>query len=287
MQSVLREVFERSARPLNDTRVPWRHKRREKMAIARTIPVAKWLATIERRLDVGCKSCNRAREQCGASSQNLLEETYGHIDSAFCDGMATTVTAAHHFIWRHLYASMQAAQAPASKRRFVRPDKESNMNTLWQEEEFKQICSRELLTKKAVEIEKQVSKKEHERERHDFDPKIFYENRFRNRRPDDIVINKHHQTLHILELKRSSNRNEDSSFLGVEEDETNEQHKSIIEALKAAAPEWTFDQINFVAGRRSAVVEDDFYDKLERLRSTSRENGQDSGGACATHMRSA
>ena len=32
-----------------------------------------------------------------------------------------------------------------------------------------------------------------------------------------------------------------------------------------AAPEWTFEQINFVAGRRGAVVEDDFYNKLEKL----------------------
>ena len=41
--------------------------------------------------------------------------------------------------------------------------------------------------------------------------------------------------------------------------------KSIIEALEAAALEWTFEQINFVAGRRGAVVEDDFYNKLEKL----------------------
>ena len=156
---------------------------------------------------------------------------------------------------------MRSTRARPSQDTRARPSKEISMSTLWQEEEFKQICSRELLTKKAVEIEKQVSKKEHERERHDFDPKIFYENRFRNRRPDDIVINKHHQTLHILELKRSSNRNEDSSFLGVEEDETNEQHKSIIEALIAAALKWTFEQINFMAGRRGAVVEDDFHNK--------------------------
>ena len=47
--------------------------------------------------------------------------------------------------------------------------------------------------------------------------------------------------------------------------EANEQHRSIIEALRAAAPEWTFEQINFVAGRRGAVVEDDFYNKLEKL----------------------
>jgi len=77
------------------------------------------------------------------------------------------------------------------------------------------------------------------------------------------VINKYHRTLYILELKRSSDRNKD--FLRVKEDEANEQHRSIVEAPRAAAPEWTFEQINFVAGRRGAVVEDDFYDKLEKL----------------------
>jgi len=116
------------------------------MAIAGIIPVAKWLAKIKQRSDIGCRLCTRAREQRGASTENMPEETYGHIISAFCDGMATTVTAAHHFIWRHLYASMQAAQTPVSKLRYVTPDKESSMNTMWQEEEFEQICSRESLT---------------------------------------------------------------------------------------------------------------------------------------------
>jgi len=51
-----------------------------------------------------------------------------------------------------MYASMQAAQTPASKLRFVTPDKESSMNMLWQEEEFDQICNRESLTEKAAEI---------------------------------------------------------------------------------------------------------------------------------------
>ena len=49
------------------------------------------------------------------------------------------------------------------------------MNTLWQEEEFEQICSRESLTEKTVEIEIKISVKEHERERHDFDPTMFYD----------------------------------------------------------------------------------------------------------------
>jgi len=68
--------------------------------------------------------------------------------------------------------------------------------------------------------------KEHEMERHDFDPTKLNENSFWNRRPDGIVINKNHQTLCILEFKRSSDRNE--NFLRVKEDEATEQHKIII-----------------------------------------------------------
>ena len=63
---------------------------------------------------------------------------------------------------------------------------------------------------------------------------------------DGMVIIKYHRTLYILKFKRSSDRNKD--FLRVKEDESNEQHRSIIEALRAAALEWTFEQINFAAG---------------------------------------
>jgi len=97
------------------------------MAIAGIIPVAKWLAKIKQGSDVGCRLCKRVREQLGASTEILPEEMYGNINSAFCDGIATIVTAAHHFIWRHLHASMQAARTPASRLRFVTPDKESSI----------------------------------------------------------------------------------------------------------------------------------------------------------------
>ena len=98
---------------------------------------------------------------------------------------------------------------------------------------------------------------------------MFYENRFWSRKPDGIVINKYHRTLYILEFKWSSDRNKD--FLRVKEDQANEQHRSIIEALRAAAPEWTFEQIYFVAGRCGAVVEDDFYNKLEKVQAGKRD----------------
>ena len=79
--------------------------------------------------------------------------------------------------------------------------KESGLYTLSQEEEFEQICSRESLTEKAAEIEKTISVKDHDRERYDFDPTMFNENRFWNRRPEGIVINKNHRALCILEFK--------------------------------------------------------------------------------------
>jgi len=91
----------------------------------------------------------------------------------------------------------------------------------------------------------------------------FSVNGFWNRKLDRIVINKNQWTLYIQEFKQPSDRSE--NFLRVKEDEANDRHKSIIEALKAAAPEWTLGQIDFAAGRRGTVDSDDFYNNLERL----------------------
>jgi hypothetical protein len=62
--------------------------------------------------------------------------------------------------------------------------------------------------------------------------------------------------VHILEFKLSTDR--DEGFLEVKEVEADEQYKSIISALKAAAPKWEFEQIIFVVGNRGSVVESDF-----------------------------
>ena len=83
------------------------------------------------------------------------------------------------------------------------------MSTMWQEEEYAHICSRELLTGKAADIEKTIPLQVYEKERYDFDLTMFYEIRFWNQRPDGIVINKNHRTLYILEFKQSSDRDVD------------------------------------------------------------------------------
>jgi len=95
------------------------------------------------------------------------------------------------------------------------------------------------------------------------DPGSFFVNRLWSRRPDGVAINVDMQIVYILEFKRSTDR--DEGFLEVKEAKANEQHKSIIGALKATAPKWEFEQIVFVVGNCGSVVESDFYNKLKKL----------------------
>ena len=48
---------------------------------------------------------------------------YASPFSAGCKGVATTVTAAHHSMYRHLYDSMHTAQKPQNWLKFVKLDK--------------------------------------------------------------------------------------------------------------------------------------------------------------------
>ena len=80
------------------------------MEVAGNTPTASFLTKISKMQSAGCRLCRTAREARGESTDGLVDETLGRItDSAGCEGMATTVTAAHHSIWRHLYDSMHAA----------------------------------------------------------------------------------------------------------------------------------------------------------------------------------
>jgi len=213
---------------------------------------ASFLTKMGKMQSAGCRLCRIAREARGESTDGLAAETHGHINSAGCEGMATTVTSAHHFIWRHLYDSMHAAKKPKSKLKFVTLDKESNMSTLRRREEFLRICSKEELVEKAQDIEVTIPVKKRKEARYNLNPESFFQNRFWGSRPDGAAINENLQIVSILEFKRSTDR--DEGFLEVKEAEANGQHKSIISALKAAAPKWEFEQIDFVVGNPPRIT---------------------------------
>jgi len=221
---------------LSDKKSPWQRRRRLGMAVAGNTPIASFLTKIGKIQSAGCRLCRIAREARGESTDGVAAKTHGHINSAGCEGTATIVMAAHNFIWRHLYNSMHAAQKPESKLKFVTLDKESIMSTLWRREEFLRICSKDDLAEKAQDIEVTIPVKKSQEARYNLNPESFFVNRFWGRRPDGFAINEALQIGYILEFKRSTDR--DEGFLEVKEAEANEQHKSIIGALKAAASEW-------------------------------------------------
>jgi len=119
---------------LSDKKIPWQRRRRLRMAVTGNAPTASFLTKIGKVQSAGCRLCRTVREARGDSTDSLANETHSHINSAGCEGMATTVTAAHHSIVRHLYDSMHAASKPKSKLKFVTLDNESNMSMLWRRE---------------------------------------------------------------------------------------------------------------------------------------------------------
>jgi len=185
---------------LSDKKIAWQQRRQLGMAVAGNTPTASFLNKIGKMQSAEFRLYRIAREARGESTDGLAAEKRGHINSAGCEGMSTTVTAAHHSMWRHLYDSMHAAQKPKSKLKFVTLDKESNMSTQWRREEFLRICSKEELTEKAQDIEAAIPVKTSQEARYNLDPESFFVNRIWGRRLDGVAINKALQIVCILNL---------------------------------------------------------------------------------------
>ena len=75
-----------------------RRRGRSWMAVAEITPTARQLIKIGKMQSAGCRLCRIVREARGESTDGLDVETHGHINSAGCQGMATTVTSFHHYI---------------------------------------------------------------------------------------------------------------------------------------------------------------------------------------------
>ena len=84
---------------LSDKKIPWQRRRRLGMAVAGHTTTASFLTKIGKMQSAGCRLCRTAREARGESTDGLAAETHGHINSAGCEGVATTVKPAHHSIW--------------------------------------------------------------------------------------------------------------------------------------------------------------------------------------------
>jgi len=197
----------------------------------------------------GCRLRRKAREARGESTGNLAVEIYGHINSAGCEGMATTVMAAHHPIWRHFYDNMHAAQKPTSKLNFVTLHKESkiSMRTVVRRSVSKNL-QRERSGGEGTGNRGNNASQNKSVETVQPRSSVCFHKSFLGRRPDVVAINEALRIVFNLDFKRSTDTG-DTGFLEVKEAEANEQSYSIIGALRAAAPTWEFEKINFWFGQ--------------------------------------
>jgi len=97
---MLRQVAGRFmlGKDLSDKKIPWQRGRRLGMTVARNTSTANFLSKIGKMQSAGCRLCRIVRKAQGESTDGLADERHGHINSAGCEGMATTVTAAYHSI---------------------------------------------------------------------------------------------------------------------------------------------------------------------------------------------
>jgi len=81
---------------LSDKKIPWQRRRRLWMAVARAgnRPTASFLTKIGKMQSAGCRLCRIAQEARGEITDSLAAQTQSN-NSAGCEEMATTVTAAH------------------------------------------------------------------------------------------------------------------------------------------------------------------------------------------------
>jgi len=136
-------------------------------AVAGNTPTASQLTKIGKMQSAWCRVCSGPREARCESNYNLAFETYSHINSADCEGVATTVTTAHHdhAIWRHLYTVVTACTLHKTQkaRSILSRLTKKNMSTLWRRQGFWRICSEEdrdlVPVEKAREIEVTTPKK--------------------------------------------------------------------------------------------------------------------------------
>jgi len=73
---------------------------------------------------------------------------------------------------------MTACTLHKSQAQVVTLDKESNMSTLWRQEEFSRICSKEELAEKAQDIEVIIPVKKSQETWYSLNPGSFFVNRF-------------------------------------------------------------------------------------------------------------
>ena len=101
-----------------------------------------------------CTLFKKAHEESGSGwNRELPKETIGDIQSAGCLGQKDVVTAAHNACIRELLQEIDAHGKADRHMKLLTVETESRLGTLWDQEQWTQLCSKDELWEAAKEEE--------------------------------------------------------------------------------------------------------------------------------------
>ena len=92
-----------------------------------------------------CRKALRAEKGVNFCEWEVLRETVVHISSAGCKGQKEVVTLAHNNVFRDLMFDIARHQKKTSVKDFTTSGTEKTLGSLWEREEYIDMCSKEEL----------------------------------------------------------------------------------------------------------------------------------------------
>jgi hypothetical protein len=174
--------------------------------------------------------CQKAREECGGSwNGELPKETIGHIQSAGCLGQKEVATAAHNACIWELLQEVNVHGKADRHMKLLTIETESRLDTLWDQEECNQFCSKEELWEAARDEEMKIPWRAANEGLPV--PEEQYQERFWRRRLNGIGLDTATKEFLAIEFKRMQDARND--YVDRATAVAHEQYKSLLAGLQA------------------------------------------------------
>ena len=132
---------------ISNESVPMKRRRRIQQLVLGNFPCGTWVhGKIDSQKSDRCSLCRKAlRAEKGANfcEWEVPRETVGHISSVGCKGQKEVVTLAHNNVFRDLMFDIARHQKKTSVKDFTTLGTEKTLGSLWEREEYINMCSKE------------------------------------------------------------------------------------------------------------------------------------------------
>ena len=215
-----------------------------------------------------CSLCRKAlRAEIGANicEREIPRETVEHISSAGCKGQTEVVTLAHNNVFRDLMFDIARHQKKKSDKDFTTLGTEKSLSSLWEREEYINMCSKEDLWRAVAEDEANTPLESGAKVQAAVHREDELKRRFWDKRPDGMVLDKENKICYVMEFKRAFER-----YGGAQEKarrKAERQHDNLVRGLNKALEggEWRAALVIFVGGMCGSVEEKVFNANMELL----------------------